>query len=128
MAQRRVQQWVMADGVGATRNGVLMALPKDGSTRPLGELGPVVGLSASSLSGLIDRMSLAGLLERIPAPADGRSFLVRLTEQGREARRAAIGQAQVLNSKLTEGFTQTELATVERWLQAAADRFSKEEQ
>jgi DNA-binding MarR family transcriptional regulator len=48
----------------------------------LNELNDNVLLSQSSLSRLVDRLEKRGLVERMPAPDDGRGVLLRLTEEG----------------------------------------------
>ena len=48
----------------------------------LNELNDNVLLSQSSLSRLVERLEKRGLVERMPAPDDGRGVLVRLTDGG----------------------------------------------
>lgn len=57
---------------------VLMAQP-----RGMGELGGMLGLAKSSLSGLVDRMERLGLVRREPDAADLRAVRVALTADGR---------------------------------------------
>ncbi|MFC0040618.1 MarR family winged helix-turn-helix transcriptional regulator [Actinomadura rayongensis] len=57
---------------------VLMAQPYG-----MGELGALLGLAKSSLSGLVDRTSARGLVRREPDPRDGRALRVALTREGR---------------------------------------------
>jgi DNA-binding MarR family transcriptional regulator len=56
---------------------VLMAQPYG-----MGELGAVLGLAKSSLTGLVDRTERNGLVRREPDPADARAVRVALTERG----------------------------------------------
>jgi DNA-binding MarR family transcriptional regulator len=56
---------------------VLMAKPYG-----MGELGAVLGLAKSSLTGLVDRTERNGLVRREADPADARAVRVVLTEQG----------------------------------------------
>lgn len=87
------------------------------------ELGPRVGLGAPALSGLLDRMSRDGLIERHPDPADGRAWYITLTEIGIRQRSDAVRSARMLNDLLSDGFDDDELAVVERWLEAACRKF-----
>ncbi|MFC4054997.1 MarR family winged helix-turn-helix transcriptional regulator [Actinomadura syzygii] len=57
---------------------VLMAQP-----RGMGELGGMLGLAKSSLTGLVDRTERLGLVRREPDPADMRAVRVALTADGR---------------------------------------------
>ncbi len=56
---------------------VLMAQPYG-----MGELGAVLGLAKSSLTGLVDRSERNGLVRRAPDPEDSRAVRVSLTGQG----------------------------------------------
>jgi DNA-binding MarR family transcriptional regulator len=58
------------------------------------ELNDNVLLSQSSLSRLVERLEKRGLVERQPAPDDGRGVLVRLTDAGRELQKQ-IGREHV---------------------------------
>ena len=55
------------------------ARPRAGDARPR----PPPELEKSSVTGLIDRAERRGLVERTPAPHDGRAVHVRLTTEGR---------------------------------------------
>lgn len=58
------------------------------------ELNDHVLLSQSSLSRLVERLEKRGLVERRPAPDDGRGVLIRLTDAGRELQKT-IGREHV---------------------------------
>lgn len=60
----------------------------------LNELNDNVLLSQSSLSRLVERLEKRGLVERSPAPNDGRGILIQLTETGRELQKQ-IGREHV---------------------------------
>lgn len=57
------------------------------------DLAHLLRLEKSSVTGLIDRAERRGLVERAPAPHDGRGIHVRLTAEGR--RLTEQGEAQV---------------------------------
>ena len=128
LAQRRMQAAIRgdADGGTAARAGLLMALKANGEGVPMKQLGGALGLGAPALSGLLDRMARDGLVERLPDPDDGRAWNVVLTDVGARARTEAVRSARLLNDRLCEGFDEAELAIVERWLETAGRRFSKE--
>ncbi|WP_225994058.1 MarR family winged helix-turn-helix transcriptional regulator [Actinomadura rudentiformis] len=48
----------------------------------MSELGGILGLAKSSLTGLVDRTARTGLVRREPDPRDGRAARVALTEEG----------------------------------------------
>jgi len=49
----------------------------------INELGKLLGLDKSSVSGLVERAERRCLITRAPSPTDGRSVLVSLTDHGR---------------------------------------------
>jgi MarR family transcriptional regulator, lower aerobic nicotinate degradation pathway regulator len=49
----------------------------------MNELGRLLSLDKSSVSGLVERAERRGLVTRTPSPADGRAVLVGLTQSGR---------------------------------------------
>ena len=124
-AQRRLQQWMAlqqaeASTAGASvptpaQAGVLFVLAKtDGAT--MGELAQVLDLAPSAVSGLIQRMEVLGWVARHPDEHDGRTLRVWLQPTG-QAQMPALKQAtQYINNRLTDGFTDDELAVVGRWL------------
>jgi DNA-binding MarR family transcriptional regulator len=58
------------------------------------ELNDNVLLSQSSLSRLVERLEKRGLVERMPAPDDGRGVLVKLTDEGAQLQKQ-IGREHV---------------------------------
>ncbi|WP_422125613.1 MarR family winged helix-turn-helix transcriptional regulator [Streptomyces caatingaensis] len=58
---------------------VLMAQPYG-----MSELGGMLRLAKSSLTGLVDRTARRGLVRREPSPDDGRAVVIALTEAGAE--------------------------------------------
>ena len=56
----------------------------------MNQLAAFLGLDKSSVTGLVDRAERRGLVARVPSPADRRSVLVTLTDDGR----ALAGQVQ----------------------------------
>ena len=58
----------------------------------INELGKLLDLDKSSVSGLVERAERRGLVTRAPSPTDGRAVLVSLTEEGR----SLVGEASSL--------------------------------
>jgi MarR family transcriptional regulator, lower aerobic nicotinate degradation pathway regulator len=58
----------------------------------ISELGRLLDLDKSSVSGLVERAERRGLVARAPSPADGRAVLVSLTDAGRSLVRQATTQ------------------------------------
>jgi DNA-binding MarR family transcriptional regulator len=75
----------------------------------LNELNDNVLLSQSSLSRLVERLEKRGLVERMPAPQDGRGVLLKLTDAGRELQKQ-IGREHVrdISALITPALTASE--------------------
>ncbi len=86
---------------------VLMAQPYG-----MGELGAVLGLAKSSLTGLVDRCERNGLVRREPGAHDQRAVVVALTPQG--SRLAAEFYAETCRriERLTTGLSEDERAVL----------------
>ncbi len=126
---RRVQRWIEGKmaakgGLTAAQSGVLFVLgDQDGAL--IGEAADALDLAPSAMTGLVDRMTRAELVERRADPKDGRAMRLHLTDKGREAREAAKAGMQGINAELTEGFTDEEIGVVSRWLSSLQTKFPK---
>lgn len=126
VGQRRIQRWIRdnsgEDGLTAPQAGVLFYLARqDGSL--IGDVAQALDSLPSAMSGLADRMVEAGWIERRQDPDDGRLWRLFLTPAGHMAgQRARVGLGE-LNSRMTEGFTDAEMAVVGRWLGSIDQRF-----
>ena len=131
VAQRRLQRWVAArtdkDGVTATQAGLLFILGQhDGAL--MGEAGAALDLGPPGISGLVDRMTAAGLIQRRADPDDGRAWRLWLTPVGRAALAASKAGLAEINAHLAEGFTDAEIDVVARWLTSFQPRFPRGEE
>ena len=70
-----------------------------------------------------DRMAKPGLILRRVDEPNKRSYRLWLTEAGREAAQQAMAELAPLNVKLTQGFTDSELEIVSRWLHTVNERY-----
>jgi DNA-binding MarR family transcriptional regulator len=126
VAQRRVQRFIATQRGGATpaQSGLLFVLGKQNGLS-MGEAGAALDLGMPGISGLAERMTEAGLIEKRADPADARASRLWLTEAGRkELSRAKAGAAGV-NARLMNGFTDAEIDIVSRWLKAVQTEFPK---
>jgi DNA-binding MarR family transcriptional regulator len=75
----------------------------------LNELNDHTLLSQSSLSRLVERLEKSGLVERMPAPDDGRGVLLKLTDAGWDLQKQ-IGREHVrdISGLLTPALTASE--------------------
>lgn len=129
VAHRRVQRFVATQapkGVTATQAGLLFVLgQRDGAL--LGEAGAALDLGMPGISGLVERAVEAGLIVKRADPDDGRAWRLWLTAPGRRALARARAGAAELNARLVEGFSDTEIDIVARWLASVQNKFPKGE-
>lgn len=109
-------------GISATQAGALFAIrAQDGALS--GEVACALDIAPSAMTGLADRMVRSGLILRRVDEQDKRSYRLWLTEGGREAAQQAMAELAPLNVKLTQGFTDSELEIVSRWLHTVNERY-----
>ena len=130
VAQRRLQRWVATQtqdsGVTASQSGLLFVLgQRDGVL--MGEAGAALDLGPPGISGLVDRMIAAKLIQRRPDPEDGRAWRLWLTPAGRAALAETKAGLSEINARLTGGFSDAELDVVARWLTSFQTKFPKGE-
>ncbi|HYM01116.1 MAG TPA: MarR family transcriptional regulator [Blastocatellia bacterium] len=109
-------------GITATQLGVLFFLEKNPGAL-LKDVSEELKINASAITGLIGRMEEGGLVERQPSDDDARSVHLFATADGLAKAHGARPILARLNGRLTEGFTDEEIATVARFLTAIIDRF-----
>ena len=128
VAQRRLQRHVAVrsgdSGVTAAQSGLLFVLgQRDGV--PMGEAAAALDLNPPGISGLVDRMTAARLIQRRADPEDGRTWRLWLTPAGRAALAQTKAELARINARLTEGFSDAEIEVVARWLASFQSKFPK---
>jgi len=127
VAQRRVQRAVganSAEAVSPAQAGLLFVLGKQDGVL-MGEAGAALDLGAAGISGLVDRMAAADLVERRADEKDARAWRVFLTPQGRKSLVRAGEIAREMNARLAQGFSEDEIDIVARWLTSIPSKFPK---
>ncbi|MFF5977214.1 MarR family winged helix-turn-helix transcriptional regulator [Streptomyces olindensis] len=92
----------------------LLALEREPLTT--GEIARLTGLTSGSATRLVDRLERAGLVERSPDPDDRRRTRVSLTAHRAPEADAAWDAPADAFAEALEGFTDEELAVIERYL------------
>ena len=128
VAQRRLQRHVAVrsgdHGVTAAQSGLLFVLgQRDGV--PMGEAAAALDLNPPGISGLVDRMTAAKLIQRRADPEDGRAWRLWLTPAGRAALAQTKAELANINARLTDGFSDAEIEVVARWLASFQGKFPK---
>ena len=118
---KRANRELMAiSGISVTQGGALAFLIKNDGCL-LKELSGGLGLNNSAITGLVERMAKAGLVEKRTCDQDSRSFRVHITEKGLEAAVNSLSLLKKLNDKIEKSFTTEELDVVIRFLNFLAD-------
>lgn len=82
---------------------------------PIGELGERRNLSPSGISRSVDRLARTGLVERIVNPADRRSLLIALTDEGvRRLREAQVTHHATVRELLFARLAEAEVVRLGR--------------
>ncbi len=90
------------------------------------ELGKRIELDSATLTGLIDRMEAAQLIERRANPADRRSVQVHLTERGRAIGAEAARLIVAANREFLEKLTKSEQGQLHTLIRKLRDRESQD--
>lgn len=96
---------------------------KDG--RMLSEIGQVIGVDNSAVTGLADRLEKAGYVTREPNPADRRAWHLHITPQGRGEAQKASGVVRKVNAEARAGFSEQEIEGFKSVLQGFYQKFRK---
>ncbi len=129
-AYRRMERWIEAEaaneGLSSAQAGLVLFLGKsDGAG--IGDAAEALDVAPSAMTGLVDRMTRAGLVERRPDPRDGRGQRLHLTEQGWSARNDAVRVLGELNARMGEGLSEADARTIARWLESVTTKLTKED-
>ena len=104
------ERWAEAQGLSEGRMQILFMLRKNQETGlSLGTLADWLRVSPRNITGLVDNLEKAGLVERVPDASDRRSVHARLTEAGKARIEAIWKPAMERQFPLAEGFTEEEL-------------------
>ena len=101
-SRRISKQEATRNGVTPTQLSVLKLLHEIGDLS-LGTLSKEIRAHNSTVTGIVDRMETAGLVERARSDEDRRVWIIRLTAQGRKvAERARVSPWDMLRHALAE--------------------------
>ena len=95
--------------------GVMKCLWEKDS-QSLTELANEIGLEASSMTGLIDRMEKATLVKRRSDPRDRRVWRIQLTTKGKTVQPVIAGIMEDSYETLTNGISASDLSATKRGL------------
>ncbi|RKQ69285.1 MarR family transcriptional regulator [Litorimonas taeanensis] len=90
----------------------------------MSDLADGTGRNNAAVSGLVERMEKAGLVERRPSYGDRRVKTVALTPQGWAKREDVMNDVRDFNAQLVKGLNEKEVETVLKFLRLAAENVS----
>ena len=119
-AQRRLQRWTETrpgtwEGISTAQVGLLFLLASRNQAT-VGDIAQALQVAPAATTNLSKRMEASGLIERIADHDDGRVTRLRLTHAGAEASAQSSEMLKELNLRISDGFSDEELAVVARWL------------
>lgn len=94
----------------------------------ISSLSAKTSLANTTLTAMLDRMEMLGLIVRKPDPADRRSRLIALTEKARSLQGDYANISQQMNERYYAGFTDEEIVVFEGYLQRVLSNLEREEQ
>ena len=94
-------------GVTPAQYGVLNCLWKEGQLSPK-QIGEMVYLEAPTVSGILDKMQKADLIERLVDPKNRRNVLVTATPKSHEIREKVESATITLNNKVLQNLSDIE--------------------
>jgi len=92
----------------------------------LTDIEPCHGDVFECVSVMVRRLEKLGYLKKEGNKDDSRALRIFLTEKGRELKPKFARISQALETAVSEGFTQKELATFEKYLAKALENFKKD--
>lgn len=90
---------------------------------PMKELASKVGVTTGTLTVLVDNLTKAKLVERVPHGTDRRSILVKLTEQGTKLFQEHDTLHLKLTKQLTAGFNEEEVQLLNKLISRVNNAF-----
>jgi DNA-binding MarR family transcriptional regulator len=103
--------------LGSTR--ALLAIEGRNARTP-GRVAEVLGVSRTTVTGLLDRLEAEGLLTRAIDPDDRRCFVLTLTQRGRELINQIYGNRRALIEKALAALSKDDLQALSRGMAALA--------
>ena len=117
-ASRAIDDGLAAHGLNRAEFDVLATLRRSGAPYRLsaGELAASMLLSPAATTNRVDRLQAAGLVERLPDPADRRAVVVGLTRRGRSLAERAVRAHAANERRLLSGLSDDEERALARLL------------
>ncbi len=126
MEQKKFTQLLSAHDLTVPQFLVLTLIQQRGTGCPIGALADAMFQSYPTMTGIVDRMKLAGLVEREDDPRDRRKVVVKLTRAGRALLDRAQNTRRERMMRALARFSARDRRELVRLLQMYLDTFEKE--
>ena len=132
-AQNRLRMYIRdeltAAGVKITlvQAGILFLL-EERNGRAMSELGRLLSLDNSTITGLIDRLEKSGFVQRKANPKDRRISLIHITRHGIKEINKAKTIINQVNEEIKGDFSSQEIEAFKKVLNSFVAKFKKEEE
>ena len=100
----------------------VLFLLREKDCRKMSELGRVIGVDNSAMTGLVDRLEKAGLVRREAKRDDRRALLIRITPEGREKAVKAAKIIHGINERIQEGYDADQIEALKEVLRGVLER------
>lgn len=90
------------------------------------ELSRILSIDNSAITGLVDRLEKSNLAKRTANPNDRRTYLIRITDKGKNEIDRAYVIIKKVNEEIKSGFSEDEVETFKKVLNSLLEKFSKE--
>ena len=104
--------------------GILFLLRKNALT--MTELSRTLSIDNSAITGLVDRLEKSSLAKRTANPNDRRTYLIRITDKGKNEIDRAYVIIKKVNEEIKSGFSEDEVETFKKVLNSLLEKFTKE--
>ncbi len=122
--KKHVNKLLAAEGVQITvaQSGILFLL-KQQDRRMMSELGSILGIENSAMTGLVDRLEKSGFVTRVMAPSDRRALLICATPAGLKEVEKAKPIIRRVNDAIKAGFSEPEVDVLKKVLAEIRAKF-----
>ncbi|GIG70123.1 MarR family winged helix-turn-helix transcriptional regulator [Phytomonospora endophytica] len=126
---QRIEPVYLKYGIGRAEFDVIASIRRSGEPYTLSpkQIGATLMLSSGGLTGRLDKLEKAGLVERLPDPDDRRGLRVRVTGAGLEAVDRAVAEGLDVQAETLDTLTVAEQETLAGLLRKLHNGFLDEE-
>lgn len=120
----RIHGLLAAEGVRLTvPQATVLFLLKEKDGRMMSELGQVLGVDNSAMTGLVDRLEKAEFVRREAKREDRRALLIRITQAGLDEAARAADVIRGVNEKIKAGFKAAQIEAFKEVLGGILEEF-----